>query len=56
MISPETSYTKNVANELSFLLVIHTARFDIWFGCYSILKSGSSFGQIRDRLSIQVLD
>jgi small neutral amino acid transporter SnatA (MarC family) len=56
MISPETSYTKNVANELSFMLVTHTTCFNIRFGRYSILKSGSSFAQIMDRLGIQVLD
>jgi hypothetical protein len=40
MISPETSYTKNVANELSFLLVTHVTWFDIRFGLYGILMSG----------------
>jgi hypothetical protein len=47
---------KNVAKELSFLLVTHMTCFDIRFGRYSILKSGSSSGQILDRLRIQVLD
>jgi hypothetical protein len=56
MISPETLYTKNVANELNFLLVTDTTCFDIRFGRYNILKSGSSSGQILDRLGIQVLD
>jgi hypothetical protein len=56
MISPETLYTKNVANELNFLLVTDTTCFDIRFGHYNILKSGSSSGQILDRLGIQVLD
>jgi hypothetical protein len=32
MTSPETSYMKNVANEISFLLVTHTTHFDIRFG------------------------
>jgi hypothetical protein len=40
MISPETLYTKNAVNELSFLLVTHTAYFDTRFGSYGILKSG----------------
>jgi hypothetical protein len=34
MTSPETSYTKDVANELRFLLVTHMTCFDIWFGSY----------------------
>jgi hypothetical protein len=55
MISPEISYTKNVSNELIFLLVTHMTCCDIWFGLYAILKSGSRSGQIRDRLGIQVL-
>jgi hypothetical protein len=46
MISPETLYMKNVTNELSFLLVTHTICFNIWFGRYRILKSGTSSGQI----------
>jgi hypothetical protein len=46
MTSPETSYIKNVTNEFSFLLVTHTTYFDIRFGHYSILKSGSISGQI----------
>jgi hypothetical protein len=55
MISPETSYMKNVTNDLSFLLVTHITCFYIWFGRYSILKSGFSAEQILDRLGIQVL-
>jgi hypothetical protein len=39
MASLETSYTKNVTNELRFLLVTHTTRFDIWFGWYGFLNS-----------------
>jgi hypothetical protein len=31
MTSLETSYMKNVANELSFLVVTHMTCFDIWF-------------------------
>jgi hypothetical protein len=46
MTSPETSYMENVSNELSFLLVTHTTCFDMRFGCYDILKSGFSSGQI----------
>jgi hypothetical protein len=53
---PRISYTKNVANELSFLLVTHTTCFNIWFGCYCILNSDFSSGQILERLGIQVLD
>jgi hypothetical protein len=34
MTSPETSYTKDVANELSFLLVTHMTCFDLRFGRY----------------------
>jgi hypothetical protein len=37
MTSGETSYTKNVANELSFLLVTYMSHFDIRFGCYGFL-------------------
>jgi hypothetical protein len=50
MTSPETSYTKNVTNELSFLLVTHTTHFDIRFGCYSALKIYFSSVQVTDRL------
>jgi hypothetical protein len=50
MTSPETSHTKNVVNELSFLLVTHTTDFDIRFGCYENLKSCSSSGHVIDRL------
>jgi hypothetical protein len=55
MNSPETLYTKNVINELSFLLVTHTTCFDIRFGRYGFLKSGFSAGQILDRMGIQLL-
>jgi hypothetical protein len=55
MTSPETLYTKNVANELRFLLVTHTICFDIQFGRYGFLKSGFSTAQIMNRLGIQVL-
>jgi hypothetical protein len=50
MTSPETLYTKNVVNELRFLLVTHTTCFDIRFDRYGILNSGFSSGQILDRL------
>jgi hypothetical protein len=43
--SPETSYTKNVTNELNFLLVAHTTCFDIRFGRHGILISGSISGR-----------
>jgi hypothetical protein len=55
MMSPETLYTKHVIHELSFLLVTHTTCFNIQFGCYRILMSGFSAGQILDRLAIPVL-
>jgi hypothetical protein len=38
MTSLQTSYTKNVTNELRFLLVTPTACFDIRFGRYGILN------------------
>jgi hypothetical protein len=55
MTSPETLYTKNVANKLIFLLVTHMTCFDIWFSVYGVLNSGFSAGQIFDTLVIQVL-
>jgi hypothetical protein len=55
MISPESSYTKDVSNELSFLLVTHMSCFDIRFGRYGLLKSGFSARQILDSLGIQVI-
>jgi hypothetical protein len=55
MSSPETLYTKNVSNELSFLLVTHMSCFNIRFGRYIFVKSGFSAGQILERLGIQVL-
>jgi hypothetical protein len=54
MTSPESSYTKNVVNEISFLLVTHMSCFDIWFGRYRIFKSGFSSEQILDRLNKEV--
>jgi hypothetical protein len=55
MTFPETLYTKNVVNELLFLLVTYMTCFDIQFGLYQILKSGFSAGQILERLGIPVL-
>jgi hypothetical protein len=52
MTSPETSHTKNVANELSFQLVTHTTHFDIRFGCYGLLKSCFSFGHVIDWIAV----
>jgi hypothetical protein len=51
MISPGTSYMKNVFNELSFLLVTYTTCFDIRIGRYKILNSGFNAGQILDRMN-----
>jgi hypothetical protein len=57
MIFPETLYTKNVTNELSFPLVTHLTHFDIWFGRYGIFKLGSSSNRFwTDWVYIQVLD
>jgi hypothetical protein len=50
MTSPETSYIKNVANELSFLLVTYMTHFNIQFGRYGFLKSGYCAELILDRL------
>jgi hypothetical protein len=50
MTSPETSYMRNVANKLGFLLVTHTTRFNIRFGHYNFLKSGYGGELILDRL------
>jgi hypothetical protein len=50
MTSLETSYTKNVANKLRFLLVTHTTRFDIRFGRYGFLNSGYGAELNLDRL------
>jgi hypothetical protein len=40
MTSPETLYTKNAVNELSFTSVTHMANFNIHFGRYGFFKSG----------------
>jgi hypothetical protein len=55
MTSLETSYMKNVTNELSFLLVTHMTCFDIHFYHYRFLNSDFSARQILDSLAIQVL-
>jgi hypothetical protein len=55
MTSTEISYTKNVTNELGFLLVNYTTCFNIGFGLYGILKSSSISGQILDRLGHKCL-
>jgi hypothetical protein len=55
MSSPDTLYTKIVANELSFLPVTHTTCFGIRFDRYEFFKSGFNIGQILARLVIQVL-
>jgi hypothetical protein len=51
MTSPETSYTKNIANKLSFLLVTHTTHFCLRFCCYGILNSGYGAELILEGLS-----
>jgi hypothetical protein len=53
--SPETSYTKNVANKLILLLVTHMTCFDIRFVRYGILKSCFSSGQVMNRLDCRCL-
>jgi hypothetical protein len=53
--SPETVYTKNITNELRFLLVTHTTHFDIRFGRYDALKFCFSSGQVMDRLDCRCL-
>jgi hypothetical protein len=55
MTSPKTSYTKDVTNKLSFLLVIHMTCFDIRFGRYRFFYSGFSARQLLDSLGIQML-
>jgi hypothetical protein len=55
MTFPETSYTKDVANELNFLLATHMTCFNIRFGQYGFFKSGFRARQILDNLCIQVV-
>jgi hypothetical protein len=50
MTFPKTSHTKNVTNELRFILVTHMTHFDKRFGCYSILKFYFSSRHDLDRL------
>jgi hypothetical protein len=50
MASLETSYTKNVANNLKCLVVTHMTCFDIRFGRYGFLKLGYGAELILDRL------
>jgi hypothetical protein len=49
MTFTKTSHMKNVANELSFLLVTHTTHFSIRFSCYGVLNSCSSSKHVKDR-------
>jgi hypothetical protein len=49
MTSPETLYTKNAVNELSFTSVTHTAYSDTRFCRYEFLKSGYGAELILDR-------
>jgi hypothetical protein len=55
MSSLETLYTKNVVNELSFLVVAHMTCFDTRFGRYRFLKLCFSADHVLYRLGIQVL-
>jgi hypothetical protein len=48
MTSPETSHTKNVANELSFWLVNSMTHFDVRFGRCGILKFCFNSGHNMD--------
>jgi hypothetical protein len=56
MTSPESLNTKNAINELSFLLVTHTAYSDARFDSFGSLKSGQGAEQILDRLGRPVND
>jgi hypothetical protein len=55
MTSPESSHTKNVTNELSFLLVTHMTDFGIRFSRYGNLKLCFSSGHAMDRLKYRCL-
>jgi hypothetical protein len=48
MTSPETLYTKNIANELRFLLVTHTTRHTVWSLRHFevLLQFWTGYGQI----------
>jgi hypothetical protein len=50
MTLPETLNTKFFVNELSFLLVTHTAYSDVQFDSYGILNSGRGDENFLDRL------
>jgi hypothetical protein len=56
MTSPETLNTKVTVNELSFLLVTHTAFSDAPFDSYGILISGQGAEHFLDRLDIPMND
>jgi hypothetical protein len=55
MASSETFYTKNVINELIFLLVTHMTHFDIQFCHYGALKFCFGSGQVMDRSDCRCL-
>jgi hypothetical protein len=55
MASRETLYTKNVVNELRFLMVTPTTCFNIRFDRCEFLNSGFSVGQILERLVYRCL-
>jgi hypothetical protein len=56
MTSIETFNTKVAINELSILLVNHTAYSNARFDSYRILKSGQGAEHYLDRLDIQMND
>jgi hypothetical protein len=56
MTFPKTLYMKDVANELSFLLVTHTTSSNLQSNRYEFLKSDLDAEQILDRLTIQAFD
>jgi hypothetical protein len=54
MTTPETSYMKNIAHKLSFLLVTHTTHFGVRFGRYVALNFCFSSGHVVDRLDCRI--
>jgi hypothetical protein len=52
----ETLYTKDVANEISFLLITHMTYSDARFDSYRILKPGPGAEDFLDRLDIPMND
>jgi hypothetical protein len=56
MTSLETSYTKDVTNELSFLLVTHTTYSNARLIVTGFLKSGPGAEDFLDRLDILMND